>query len=461
MIGNPPWDRIKLQEVEWFATRVPDLALAPTAAARRKGIQRLRHAGDPLAAAFDDAKARADSLGQMVRVSGDYPLLGGGDINLYSLFVERALCLVKPDGLVGLLTPSGIYADKTAADFFKSVSTSGRLGGLFDFENRKIFFKDIHASFKFCALIVGGEARRFGETRCAFFLHDTTEIDDPDRCFPLAPSDFARVNPNTGTAPVFRTRRDADITRRIYERHQVLVDRSRGGVRKAWPVRYATMFHMANDSHLFRTAPQLETEGFYPVQGNRLKRGEELCLPLYEGKMVQAFDHRAASVGNRKDNLFRPGQPDRTADEDYVDPTFSPRPRYWVVEDESTATRDSQWLLAFKDITASTNVRTMIAAIVPRAACGHTLPILVPVEDGFHGQTAACLLANLKQFWLRLYRPPEGTGDTSHLIHYRTTLRHRTRRLRPFIRREGRPRPHPRPCSAPHLHSPRYGALCA
>ena len=167
VIGNPPWDRIKLQEVEWFASRAPELALAPTAAARRKGIQRLRDVGDPLGNAFDDAKARSDSLGQLMRTCGDYPLLGGGDINLYSLFVERALHLAKPGGLVGLLTPSGIYADKTAADFFKSVSTSGRVGGLFDFENKKIFFKDIHASFKFCALIVGGEERWFGETRCA------------------------------------------------------------------------------------------------------------------------------------------------------------------------------------------------------------------------------------------------------------------------------------------------------
>ena len=299
---------------------------------------------------------------------------------------------------MGLLTPSGICADKTAADFFKSVSTGGRVGGLFDFENRKIFFKDIHASFKFCALIVGGDERRFDETRCAFFLHDTAEIDNADRCFPLAPSDFARVNPNTGTAPVFRTRRDADITRRIYESHPVLVDRSGGRESKAWPVRYATMFHMANDSHLFRTAAQLEAEGFYPIDGNRWKRGEELCLPLYEGKMVQAYDHRAASVVNRQGNLFRPGQPDQTADEEYVDPAFSPRPRYWVDERESATASNSRWLLAFKDITASTNVRTMIAAIIPRVGCGHTLPILVPATGSCDGQTVACLLANLNSF---------------------------------------------------------------
>ena len=281
VIGNPPWDRIKLQEVEWFATRDPDLARAPTAAARRQGIKRLRDQGDPLAAAFDAAKARADQLGKVVRASGHYPLLGGGDINLYSLFVERSLRLVKPNGLVGLLTPSGIYADRTAARFFKSVSTTGRVAGIYDFENRKIFFKDIHASFKFCALIVGGTERTFPETTCAFFLHDTDTITDPDRAFTLSPDDFARVNPNTGTAPVFRTRRDADLTRRIYQRHPVLVDRSGDEERKVWPVRYHTMFHMANDSHLFRTAAQLEDDGFYPVQGNRWKRGEgPVCTAL-------------------------------------------------------------------------------------------------------------------------------------------------------------------------------------
>ena len=188
VIGNPPWDRIKLQEVEWFASRSPELALAPTAAARKAGIQKLRDQGVPLAAEFDAAKERTDRLGHLVRGFDHYPLLGGGDVNLYSLFVERAMGLIKPDGLVGLLTPSGIYADKTAARFFRSVSTSGRVGGLFDFENRRLgtnlppFFPDVDSRFKFCALIFGGEQHRFDETQCAFFLHDTKTVNDPERC---------------------------------------------------------------------------------------------------------------------------------------------------------------------------------------------------------------------------------------------------------------------------------------
>ena len=386
-IGNPPWDRIKLQEVEWFATRSPELAHAQTAAARKHGVDRLRNSGSPLASEFDAAKERAETLGQMVRASGHYPLLGGGDINLYSLFVERAMGLVKPGGIVGLLTPSGIYADMTAAKFFRSVSTSGRVGGLYDFENRRLgtdlppFFPDVDSRFKFCALIFGGEERRFRETRCAFFLPDSKTIEDPDRCFTLAPTDFDRVNPNTGTAPVFRTRRDAEITRRIYERHPVLVDRSGGGERRAWPVRYHTMFHMTNDSHLFRTAEHLDNEGFYRVEGNRWQKGEELYLPLYEGKMVQAFDHRAASVVVNSQNLNRPAQPREATFAEHADTGWLPKPQFWIDENSVKWPPGLEWSIGFKDVTASTNVRAMIASIVPRSAVANTLPILIPDTD--------------------------------------------------------------------------------
>ena len=399
VIGNPPWDRIKLQEVEWFATRSTELALAPTAAERRAGIRRLRGRGDPLADQFDAAKEQADRLGQLVRASGDYPMLGGGDINLYSLFVERAMDLIKPDGFVGLLTPSGIYADKTAARFFKSVSTSGRLSGLFDFENRRLgtdlppFFPDVDSRFKFCALIFGGEQREFEKTECAFFLNGAGAIKDPDRCFPLAPEDFARVNPNTGTAPVFRTRRDSEITRDIYERHPVLVDRSGGRVRRTWPVRYVRMFDMTNDSHLFRTAAQLEAEGFYPVQGNRWKRGEELYLPLYQGRMIHHFDHRANSVRFNPESTHNPYLSEEVTEAQHADPDFLPQTRYWVPAGEvaDALPEGCGYALGFRDIARATDVRTTIASIVPWAGYGNTLPLVI----GDDALSSTYLVANL------------------------------------------------------------------
>ena len=401
VIGNPPWDQIEQPEVEWFASRDEQIAGASTGAVRKVLIKKKKESGDGLALEYELVRDRATAMRVYVRSSPDYPLLSEGRINLYSLFVERAMGLIKHNGFVGLLTPSGIYSDKTASRFFKSLSTTGRVGGLFDFENKRVFFKDVHASFKFCVLICGGHERSFDQTECAFFLHDTGTLADENRCFPLTPADFARVNPNSGTAPVFRTRRDAEITRRIYERRPVLVDRSGAVERRAWPVRFMQgHFNMTSDSHLFRTTDQLETEGFYPVEGNRWKRGEELYLPLYEGKMVQAFDHRAASITTREGNLFRPGQPDRTLEEEHRDPAFSPRPRYWVNRQESDVLQRVRWLLAFKDITASTNVRTMIAAVLPQVGCGHTLPVLLPSEDGMDAESAACFLANLNSFAL-------------------------------------------------------------
>ena len=393
VIGNPPWDRIKLQEVEWFATRDLELALAPTAAARRKGIQQLRKQDAPLAAEFDAAKAQSESLSQMVRSGGDYPLLSGGDINLYSLFVERSMNLIKPDGFVGLLTPSGIYADKTAARFFQSVSTSGRVGGLFDFENKKIFFKDVHASFKFCALILGGEERRFDQTECAFFLHDTKTVHDEDRCFPLSPDDFARVNPNTGTAPVFRRRRDAEITRRIYEQHPVLVDRSQGEEKRVWPVKYTTMFHMTNDSNLFRTAEQLDGEGFYPVAGNHWKKAEELYLPLYQGRMIHQFDHRANSVRFNAESTHNPYLSEEVTEAQHTDPDFLPQTQYWVPAHnvEEALPQSRGYTLGFRDIARPTDVRTVIASLVPWAGYGNTVPLLVSGDT----LAAVYLMANL------------------------------------------------------------------
>ena len=405
VIGNPPWDQIEQPEVEWFASRDEQIAEAATGAGRKALIKHKKEAGEKLALEYGAVRDRAAAMRVFVRTCGDYPILSEGRINLYSLFVERAMGLLKQDGFVGLLTPSGIYADKTASRFFKAISTTGRVGGLFDFENRRLgsdlppFFPDVDSRFKFCALVFGGDEREFDQTECAFFLSDTATLADPNRCFALTPADFARVNPNSGTAPVFRTRRDAEITRRIYERQPVLVDRSGGVEHRAWPVRFMQgHFNMTSDSHLFHTAGQLEAKGFYPVEGNRWKRGEEMYLPLYEGKMVQAFDHRAASITTREGNLFRPGQPDRTLEEEHRDPAFSPRPRYWVNQKESDVLQPARWFLAFKDITASTNVRTMISAVIPQVGCGHTLPVLLPSEDGMDAESAACFLANLNSF---------------------------------------------------------------
>ena len=401
VIGNPPWDRMKLQQVEWFASRRREIALARRAADRKRMIADLEKAGDPLAHDFATASERAVAATRMARTSGDYPLLSSGDINRYSLFVERSMTLVKPDGMVGLLTPSGIASDKTAARFFKGVSTEGRLRALYDFENRRTrydaspFFPDVDSRFKFCVFVASPSPTET-PANCAFFLQDVSEFDDPERCFPLTAADFDRVNPNTGTAPIFRTRRDAELTTAIYGRLPVLVDRSSGEEVKAWPVKYSTMFHMTNDSGLFRTREELEEkEGAYPVGGNRFASPSGDWVPLYVGRMIHQFDHRAASVEVNAENLHNAALSGDISAEQKADPTFVPTPQYWVPESKASFPAGLEWTIAFRDIARATDVRTMIAAAVPSVGLGNKAPAIFPENVDSDQSNAALLLANL------------------------------------------------------------------
>lgn len=398
VIGNPPWDRIKLREVEWFASRNPEIAQAARASDRKKAIEKLKKTGDPLWLDFAKAGERAQSMSAQARNGGGYPLLSAGDINIYSLFIERAHRLVKPDGMVGLLVPSGIASDKSASKFFKSISTQGRLAGFFDFENRKIFFPDVHESFKFCAYIAGGRDRKFAEIRMAFFLHSTEGLREPDRCFTLTPEDFARVNPNTGTAPIFRTRRDAEITRKIYEKFPILNDHQKG---RAWPVKYFRMFDMTNDSRLFKTREELEKDGFYPVEGNRLKKGDKEYCPLYVGRMIHHYDHRASSVEVNPENLQNAALSSETDAEQHADPKFNARPQFWVETEKIELHENLEWILGFRDITNTTNARTLIAAIIPKYGIGNTLPLILPGALGDtdnYKKFSTWILANMNSF---------------------------------------------------------------
>ena len=351
------------------------------------------------------AEANARVVGNGKLGSGDYLLLGGGDVNLYSLFVERAQALAAKDGLVALLTPSGIAADKGAAEFFSSLSSTGRLGALFDFENRKVFFPDVDSRFKFCAMLFGGLARTFEQTRCAFYLHQLAELDDPTRLLALTAEDFQRVNPNTGAAPIFRSKRDADITLKLFANHPVLV--KHGGVSastgpqpdaKVWSVKYHRMFEMTNDSELFLKAEELTRQGFKAAALNRWvdSNGNEV-VPLYEGKMVQTYDHRAADVVVNAANLKRAAQQEAIVSAEKLDPARYPASQYWVKNSEVEKSWNGEWCIAYKSVTAPSNMRTMIAAIVPKCGVGNSMAMLLPgagIEQEY-ARSAPLLMANL------------------------------------------------------------------
>jgi hypothetical protein len=377
VIGNPPWDKMRFEEVQWFEPRQPEIARAPTSAERAKLIKKLEEQGDTIWAAYRYARDFSELAMRAARRSPTLKPLSGGDTNIYALFVAQAQQLLAPDGICGFLVPTEIVTALSTAENFRDLTDKRRVRSILDFQNRLTgethqYFPDVYYREKFCAYIFGGLRRCWETIECAFFLSGTDDASIADQASCMTPAEFRLFNPNTGTAPVFRTMRDAELARRIYGSHPILADSRRVNQPKVWPANYASVFHMSGSSGLFRNALQLERDGFYPVKRGRWRRGTEEWLPLYEGKLVQSFNHRAASIRREERNLHRVAQPVPATPEQLANPEWTPAPQFFV---EASASLD-HWALALKDVTSVTNARSVIAAIIPVRSAGHTLPLI-------------------------------------------------------------------------------------
>ncbi len=377
VLGNPPWERIKIQEKEWFASRRPDIANAANAAQRRRMIANLVYKDPAMYAAFMDDQRQATGESHLVRNSGRYPLCGRGDVNTYSIFAEAMRLVINPMGRVGCIVPSGIATDDTTKYFFRDLMESHSLASLYSFENEEFIFPAVHHATKFCLLTISGIDRKQQAADFVFFARQTSYLQEEERHFSLTATDIALLNPNTRTCPIFRSKRDMELTKAIYERVPVLIKEG-PPEENPWGISFNRMFDMANDSHLFRTCEQLEADGWW-LEGNSFCKDGEECLPLYEGKMTWHFDHRFGTYEGQTEAQANQGKLPELDEEQHADPSLLPIPQYWVHESflPDLLKDGRKALLAFRDIANSVVLRTSIFSVLPIVACGHTLPIVV------------------------------------------------------------------------------------
>lgn len=368
ILGNPPWELLQLEELQFFAARDPEIAQL-AGEVRKKAIERLHQNNPALATEFAEAKHSADAQNRFIRESGRYLLTAVGKMNTYALFAELTRSLIHQRGRVGIIVPSGIATDDTTKEFFGDLTSKRQLVSLFDFENREGLFPAVDSRMRFCLLTMSGSQVEVKQSEFAFFATRVEHLDDERRRFTLAPDEIALFNPNTRTMPVFRTRADAELTRKIYQRVPVLVNERTG--QNPWGVRFMQgLFNMTSDSGLFATKPR---DGY---------------LPLYEAKMLHQFDHRWATYDGDDTRELAPAEKDN--------PRFAVRPRYWVSAKEVNERLDGWkrgWLLGFRDIARATDERTAIFSLLSRVGVGNNAPLLLSVVDDAH--LVACLIANL------------------------------------------------------------------
>ena len=369
VLANPPWDMVQLDPEEYFSSRDLRVAEAPTQATRIRLIEDVIRLDNPhVYQEYLEARDLIHRSQAFIHGSGRFPLSSFGRINLAPLFVEVTLQILSESGRAGLVVPSGVATDSFNQYLFAHISR-GKLVQLIDFENREGIFAAVHRSFKFCLLTIGLVL----EARFAFFLTNTEQLKDSRRSFALTSEDISRLNPNTLTCPVFRSQKDAELTKRIYQNVPVLWEEAKPDG-NPWNIEFMLMFMMNTHSSLFHDISQ--------------KHILTDPVPLYEGKMVHHFDHRWATY------IGADGNSREMTDSEKEDFVASANPKYWLERAEINKRlgekfASKEWLLGFRDITNATNERTVIAHVIPRSAVGNQFPLIFC--DKPVGQVAALL----------------------------------------------------------------------
>ncbi|WP_433827720.1 Eco57I restriction-modification methylase domain-containing protein [Actinoplanes sp. CA-015351] len=404
ILGNPPWERIKLQEKEFFAARHPGIAAAATAAARKKLIAALRTsdstADQTLHQEWTAALRTSDGASALIRESGRYPLTATGDINTYAIFAESARAVMNPRGRLGIIVPTGIATDSTTQRYFRDIIEQRSLVTLYDFENEDKVFPSVHNQYRFALLALSG--RPSGQATLAFRARHAAQI--PERSYVMTPDEIMLLNPNTGTCPVFVSRRDAEITIDIYRRTPVLW-KTGEDEDNPWELSFMAMLHMSNDSKHFIDDEKAEADGWQRT-GNRWQRGHETLLPLYEAKMAHHYDHRFSTYDGATQEQLNKGTLPRLDDAAHNDSSLGAQPRYWVPESlvEEKLAGDPErakpgwpydWLLGWRDIARSVDERTLITTVIPRTAVNNKYLLALSRVNPVSG-----LQANMSSFVL-------------------------------------------------------------
>lgn len=398
VLGNPPWETLEFIEKEWFTGVAPQIATAKTSAARQRAISRLAETDPPLFELYLENVRLAEGQRVVVRNTGRYPLCATGKINTYSIFAELNRSLMGVNGRVGCIVPSGIATDNTTRFFFCDLMESRALVSLYAFDNKEHIFPAIKTSLRFCLLTLTNpsDGSRH-EPDFVFYARRPQELQHDGRHFTLTAEDLQLLNPNTLTCPIFRTKRDAELTKRIYRRMPVLIREAREDQpeKNPWGITFRQgLFNMSSDSHLFQTRQELEEEG-WSLDGNIFRNGTAAYLPLYEAKMVGHYDHRALTYEGTRTRPMSCAQ--------VCDPQAVVFPRYWVSDQEVRERLEDRWdrgwLIGWHDVTdVNTMSRTVHSCILPYAGVGHTMPLVLLEIRSI--ETAAFVVANMTAFGL-------------------------------------------------------------
>ena len=361
VIGNPPWEKLKVSRHEHLAA---------------EGIK--RHYGADYGALDQEklSKARARMAAYASEVSALYALEGGGgDADLYKLFLALSVNLAAADGQIAILVPAGLIRSQGTEALRTYLLDHSRRLRLTVLDNKARFFS-IDSRFKFLA--VQATLGRADATRAPLVVEHAAGTPDSVRATgsaKLSRAELKRLRPDL-TVPEVRSTAEWRLYRKMAE-----AGRRLGAMADEWPLDIMREVDMTNDRELFSRD---EVPG---------------ALPLVEGRMVHQFrsTHKAYISGSGRSAVWR------VTDVGHGEMA----PQFWVDPaglNSAALRRTAVDRVGFCDITGQTNERAMLAARIPAgAACGNKVPTITFADHPASADAADLWLAIVNSFafdWL-------------------------------------------------------------
>lgn len=354
VLGNPPWDTMSPDVKEFFSAYEPEIRFMSPNDQKQRLDELLE--SDELASAWEAEKSRLYRTANFLRRGERFTLfaegnLGKGDFNVYRMFVEFAFRGVRPGGVAAQIVPENFYNGANAAALRQFAFERMHLLTLITLENTRRVWFDIHAAQKFClyAAASGGATTIIP---AAFGINSEAKLADLPEPLPfqIPLSLVHELSPAALAIAEFADPRDVAIARKMHARLPSFGAAIAGASDRI----YMAEIHMGNDRGLFCEDAD--------------------AIPLFEGRMVEAFDYRAKGyLGGR-------GRKSEWISLAFGDPVKAIQPQWFVLEDnvpEKLKDRWNDYRIGFCDVASPSNSRALVAAMIPPGVlCGDKVPTL-------------------------------------------------------------------------------------
>jgi hypothetical protein len=374
VLGNPPWERVALEDNEFFNKRDASIAAIKTTSARKRAIEDLGNHNPTLLSEYLYRKDASLRQSVFFQESGRYALGCAGRLNTYPLFTEFSLQILSERSLFGLVVPTGIAIDAPMEKFWRYLTDEKMLDSIIDFENKLEIFPGVHREQRFCLLTVAKHRPNTNHSiKVGFALTRAEELSSAIKIYDLDDSDLELVSPNTGQPLLSRTNADYGIAKKIYLGSVAIKPRKNKSIATCWVA-------MTSAAYSGEFVPSKDLVNPLELTCGQVISNGLTYSPVLEAKMIGQYDYSFATYEGATAHQMRNGDPLPISKETEKE-IARPRPRFWILDQHVTAMYSHKswkrdWIIGIRDVTNVNNERTAIAAVIPAQAAAQPLNLI-------------------------------------------------------------------------------------